>query len=270
MDILLNLTLAGGAFLLLFLIFRPLEKVFPAKSQKFLRPEFFTDVFYFLGQYLLWGGLVTSALLYFESWGAWLLPAGFRHAVAAQPFWLQAVEVIILSDFLIYWGHRIQHNVDFLWHFHCIHHSAEHLDWVAAHREHPLDTIYTVGLVNLPAILMGFQVEAISLFIAFRGFWAIYIHSNVKLPLGPLRALIGAPELHHWHHAKARHFGNYANLSPLMDILFGTYRHIPYEPKEFGNAEPMPRSYLGQMWYPFTKIFSAISSKLRPDHGKRK
>jgi sterol desaturase/sphingolipid hydroxylase (fatty acid hydroxylase superfamily) len=28
--------------------------------------------------------------------------------------------------------------------------------------------------------------------------------------------------LHHWHHDRDRDFGNYANVSPLMDVLFGT------------------------------------------------
>ena len=141
---------------------------------------------------------------------------------ASQAWWLQAIEVVLLSDFLVYWGHRLQHRVGFLWRFHAVHHSAEHLDWLAAHREHPLDTIYTMSLVNLPAMILGFPLETIAGFILFRGLWATYIHANVHLPIGPLRMLLGAPELHHWHHDKDRDTGNYANLSPLMDVLFGT------------------------------------------------
>jgi sterol desaturase/sphingolipid hydroxylase (fatty acid hydroxylase superfamily) len=179
-----------------------------------------------------------------------MMPAAFRSAVAAQPLWLQALEVIVLSDGLIYWGHRLQHRVGFLWRFHSVHHSSEHLDWLAAHREHPLDTLYTVGLVNLPAFVLGFPVEAIGLFVAFRGLWAIYIHANVRLPLGPLRMLIGAPELHHWHHDRDRDAGNYANLSPLMDILFGTYRCPTREPAAFGLKQPGPRTYLGLLVRP--------------------
>lgn len=95
-----------------------------------------------------------------------------------------------------------------------MHHSSVHLDWLAAHREHPLDSIYTVGLINLPAFLLGFPLETIAGLIAFRGIWAIYIHSNVRLPIGKLRILIGAPELHHWHHDLDRKAGNYANISP--------------------------------------------------------
>lgn len=245
---------AGGSLLLLCLIFRPLEWAFPAKKdQKFLRPEWWTDLCFFLGQYLLWGGAVLWLLSRFADWLDTLAPMALRHAVAAQPWWLQAVEVVLLSDFFIYWGHRLQHRVPFLWRFHSIHHSAEHLDWLAAHREHPLDTVYTMGLINLPALLLGFPLETLAGLITFRGIWAIYIHSNVRLPIGPLRWLIGAPELHHWHHDRARDAGNYANISPLMDLLFGTYRCPDHEPEAFGIHEPIARSYLGQLLHPFRR-----------------
>jgi sterol desaturase/sphingolipid hydroxylase (fatty acid hydroxylase superfamily) len=243
---------AGLSFLFLIVLFRPLEMVFPARAgQRFFRPDWFTDFCFFLGQYFLWGGLVLWVLSQAAPWLTGVVPPSVRHAVASQPWWLQAVQVVLLSDFLIYWGHRLQHRVGFLWRFHKVHHSAEHLDWLAAHREHPLDTIYTVGLINLPAFLLGFPLETLAALIAFRGVWAIYIHSNVRLPTGPLRWLLGAPELHHWHHDRDRDAGNYGNLSPLMDILFGTYRCPDHEPEHFGINEPSPRTYLGFMIQPF-------------------
>jgi sterol desaturase/sphingolipid hydroxylase (fatty acid hydroxylase superfamily) len=242
---------AGISFFFLVLVFRPLEMVFPARrGQGFFRPAWFTDLCFFLGQYLLWSGLVLWVLTHFSHWLTAIVPADFRAGVAAQPWWLQALEVVLLSDVLVYWGHRLQHRVGFLWRFHAVHHSAEHLDWLAAHREHPLDTIYTMGLINLPAFVLGFPLETIAGFIAFRGIWAIYIHSNVRLPIGPLRMLIGAPELHHWHHDRDRAAGNYANISPLMDILFGTYRCPDHEPAHFGLNEPPPATYLGHMVQP--------------------
>lgn len=241
--------IAGFSFCFLALVFRPLEIVFPAKTgQRFLRPNWQTDLCHFLGQYLIWNAVVLWLLSQFSHCLSGAVPQGLRQSVAAQPWWLQAVEVFFLSDLLIYWGHRLQHSVGFLWRFHAVHHSAEHLDWLAAHREHPLDTIYTMGLVNLPAMILGFPLETVAGFIVFRGLWAIYIHSNVRLPIGPLRLLIGAPELHHWHHD--RDAGNYANLSPLMDILFGTYRCPDHEPTHFGLREPTPQTYVGQLLQP--------------------
>jgi sterol desaturase/sphingolipid hydroxylase (fatty acid hydroxylase superfamily) len=238
----------GLSFFFLALVFRPLEFMFPAKrGQRFFRPAWWTDLCFFLGQYLLWSGLVLWILGHFGRWLDGAMPSSFRESVAAQPWWLQVIDVVLLSDLLVYWGHRLQHRVGFLWRFHAVHHSAEHLDWLAAHREHPLDTVYTMGLINLPALVLGFPLETIAGFIAFRGIWAIYIHSNVRLPTGPLRWLFGAPELHHWHHDRDRDAGNYANISPLMDILFGTYRCPDHEPEHFGLTEPTPKTYLGHM-----------------------
>jgi sterol desaturase/sphingolipid hydroxylase (fatty acid hydroxylase superfamily) len=243
----------GTALSLLFLalVFIPMEKVFPARAdQKVLRPRWITDLFFLLGQYFLWGFLVIWTLSYFSFWLDDVVPSSFRRVVGWQPWWLQAFEVVVLSDLVIYWGHRLQHKVAFLWRFHKVHHSAEHLDWLAAHREHPLDSIYTVGLINLPAFILGFPLETLAGLIAFRGIWAIYIHSNVRLPLKFLRKIIGSPELHHWHHHLDRHAGNYANISPLMDIIFGTYTCPDHEPEAFGIREPFPKSYIGQLVEP--------------------
>lgn len=251
MNFLYDLEAAALSLAFLALVFIPMEKVFPAKRlQKIFRRGWALDFFFFLGQYLLWGTLVLWTLSYFSIWLQGIVPSGFRDAIQLQPWWLQAVEVIFFSDFLIYWGHRLQHRVEFLWRFHKVHHSAEHLDWLAAHREHPLDSIYTIGLINLPAFIMGFPLETLAGVIAFRGIWAIYIHSNVRLPIGPLRMLIGAPELHHWHHDLDRDAGNYANISPLMDILFGTYVCPDHEPEKFGIKEEFPKNYIGQMVEP--------------------
>lgn len=245
---------AGLSFLALTLVFSPLEKAFPAKrGQRYFRPEWVTDLLFMLGQYLLWGGLVLSVLLVLREHASQWLPSAWREAVARQPWWLQAIEVVVLSDLTIYWGHRLQHRWDFLWRFHAIHHSSEHLDWLAAHREHPLDGLYTQSLLNLPGFLLGFPLETLAGLVAFRGLWAIYIHSNVRLPIGPLRWIVGAPELHHWHHAKERSSCNFANLSPLMDLIFGSYRCPPQEPEAIGVEESMPRGYVGQLLYPFRR-----------------
>src|SRR5580700_3299636 len=102
----------GLTFLFLVVVFRPLEIVFPAKpGQRFFRPAWLTDLCFFLGQYLLWSGLVLWVLSHFSAWLNGVVPDGFRQAVAAQPWWLQILEVVVLSDFCIYWGHRLQHRV---------------------------------------------------------------------------------------------------------------------------------------------------------------
>lgn len=268
MDFLTLLEATAISFLFLILVFVPMEKVFPAKKdQKFLRPKWLLDFCFFLGQYLLWSGLVLWALNFFSHQLAQITPKALQLYIQSYPLWIQGIVVIVVSDLIIYWGHRLQHKVEFLWRFHKVHHSTEHLDWLAAHREHPLDSIYTIGLINLPAFILGFPLEVLAGVIAFRGIWAIYIHSNVRLPIGPLKKIIGAPELHHWHHDLDRDAGNYANISPLMDILFGTYTCPDKEPEKYGIKEEFPKNYLGQMIYPILpeKVIGKISkfSKLK-------
>ncbi len=261
----------GISLLFLAIVFVPMELVFPAKrNQKIFRPNWILDLCFFLGQYLLWSGLVIWTLDYFSEYLSSIIPLVFKHLVQSQAWYLQAFEVIFFSDLIIYWAHRLQHRVNFLWRFHKVHHSARHLDWLAAHREHPLDSIYTVGLINLPAFILGFPLETLAVVIAFRGIWAIYIHSNVRLPVGPLRMLIGAPELHHWHHDMDRDAGNYANISPLMDIIFGTYICPDKEPERFGIKEKTPDNYVGQLvepmlpkrtWKRISKRFKILESE---------
>ena len=231
------------------LAFTPLERAFAARRQALLRREWMTDFAFLLGQYWVCAGAVIASLSAFSALVAPHLTR-LQIAVAAQPFWLQACEAVLLGDLLIYWAHRLSHRYDVLWRFHRVHHTAEHLDWLAAYREHPLDGLFTQFWINLPGILMGFPIELIAGVAAFRGMWAVFIHSNVRLPLGWLGIVLGSPELHHWHHDR-EHGGhsNYANLNPLMDILFGTYQR-PLRRPEFGVNESVPRGYLAQLMYP--------------------
>ncbi|MFO7564225.1 MAG: sterol desaturase family protein [Enhygromyxa sp.] len=250
-------SLASAAYALVWLaaIFVPLEWARPMDSkQRRLRSGVATDLAFFAGQHLLFGALVVWAF----SGAIELLPrpdalALVQAGFAQQPPWLRAIEVVILGDLAMYWGHRLQHQSAFLWRFHAIHHSAEKLDFLAAHREHPLDGLYTQFFMNLPAVLLGFSFEGLLGLVAFRGLWATFIHANVDLPLGPLALVFGSPRHHHLHHLRDREVGNYANLAPWIDLLFGTHRHSEEAATDLGLDTPAPKTYLGLLAYPFRR-----------------
>lgn len=234
-----------------FLVFLPLERLFAIHHQKIFRPRYFTDVLFFLGQYLLWNGLVVYLLAWVGKGLDHLPLAPLRDWSASLPLWVQIIAVVFFCDLGIYWGHRLQHRSRFLWRFHKVHHTAEHLDWVAAYREHPLDNLYTRFIENLPALVLGFPLHLIAGLIVLRGMWGLFIHSNADVPIGPLKYVLGSPKLHHWHHdAEKGNDCNYANLMPVMDLIFGTY----YEPKEmpgkYGLKEPVEHNYFKQLVTP--------------------
>lgn len=249
------LTTTAVAMGWLLVMFVPLERAFPAQAgQPLVRRGFYTDLCFFAGQYLLFAATAVWALTWIMGpLMNWEALGALRAAFATQPLWAQLIEIVMLGDLFAYWGHRLQHAWEPLWRFHAIHHTTEDLDWLAAHREHPLDGLYTQAVVNLPAVVLGFDFGAVMGIVAFRSLWAIFIHSNVRLPLGPLRYIFGAPELHRWHHAKDRDVGNYANLGPWLDVLFGTLHDPPTQPESLGLEESHPTSYLGLLALPFVR-----------------
>lgn len=242
--------IGGLTFLaLLAVIYVPIEWAFRRRDQPLFREGFWTDMAFFWGQQLLFVGVT---LLLLNETGDLLdetVAAEFRASVAAQPLWLQIIEVIVLCDVCVYWGHRLSHRIPFLWRFHRVHHTSKRLDWLAGYREHPIDGFCTMFIENIPALILGFPLALIAGFVAFRGFWAVFIHSNVRIPLGPFAMLLGSPQLHHWHHdAEVGGTVNFANLSPLMDILFGTYHNPPgVDPGRYGNDEVQDTRYLAQL-----------------------
>lgn len=257
----------GAAFsslALLCIVFGPLEYLFPARpKQRRFRKEFFVDLVFFFGQYLVWN-LVAIALLSVleQTFYEQFIPLHQRFFHRLHPV-AGIILAIVFGDMLIYWFHRACHTFEFLWKFHAVHHSSEHLDFLAAHREHPVDGICTQLCANLPAFILGVNIEPLAALFVFRGMWAIFVHSNVRIPLGPLRWILGAPEFHHWHHArvhKTQH--NFANLAPWLDIVFRTH----YEPSntqsyELGLTSPWPKGYWAQLVQPFREFYQLVTSQ---------
>lgn len=240
-------------FVILGVALGPLERVFAAHEQPVFRRQLWTDFFFYIGQSLIFSKatlLILGALhLYLhDNWNG-----GIQATFAAWPMPLQIIGVVLASDFLIYWAHRFSHANEFLWRFHRVHHTSIHLDWAAAFREHPLDNIYTRLVVNLPALLLGFSFDVIASFVVFRGLWGNFIHSNTNTGMGALKYFLGSPRLHHWHHDVERNGScNFANLNPLMDVLFGTFYDPGRMPERYGIAgDRVPRNYFAQLVYSF-------------------
>ena len=243
--------------LIAFLIFAPLERVRPLhRGQRVFRRRFLTDVVYALvNGVLIKAGLVLLVAAAMATLGR-AVPAGLEAMVASQPVWLQVVEIIVIADVGFYWAHRAFHAVPLLWRFHAIHHSIEELDWLAAHRVHPIDQTLTKAASLIPFVVLGYAGEAVVLFALIYHAQAFLLHSNVRIDFGPLKWMIASPQFHHWHHAKERaaYDKNFAGQLSALDALFGTL-HLPGAriPERYGVDDPVSGNYIGQLAYPFLR-----------------
>lgn len=112
------------------------------------------------------------------------------------------------------------------------------------------------SIAMVPLYLLGPDKMALDIYVGIAAFQAVFVHSNINLPFGPFKYLIATPQYHHWHHSTDRPAidTNYAVHTPLFDRLFGTY-HMPVEhwPSEYGTTKRLPRSFIGQLLYPFKR-----------------
>jgi sterol desaturase/sphingolipid hydroxylase (fatty acid hydroxylase superfamily) len=238
-------------------IFVPLERLFALhREQKIFRRDFLLDLTYALLNGLpIRAGIMLIVAAAMVTIGR-LVPASLSAMLAGQPLWLQVVEIIVIADLGFYWTHRAFHAVPLLWRFHAIHHSIRELDWLAAHRVHPLDQAITKGLSLAPFLVLGYSATAVAVFAAIYHVHAFLLHSNVRVGFGPLKRLIASPQFHHWHHAneRAAYDKNFAGQLAILDALFGTL-HLPGSavPERYGVDDPIPAHFVGQMAYAFRR-----------------
>jgi sterol desaturase/sphingolipid hydroxylase (fatty acid hydroxylase superfamily) len=234
------------------LLFVPLERVFALRPQRVRRPGLGTDITHLL---------VNSTLV---AIGAVV----FAIAIALPLIWLRPLDLVghlsaagaVAVGFVVvftanYWGHRLTHTVPFLWRFHAVHHSIEHMDWVASGRLHPLDSAFTQGFTVAPLIVLGYSRGSFISVTAFVTLLAVFQHANLRLRFPGLRWVLPTPEWHHWHHALDAEAVDKNFGLPVLDVLFGT----AYLPKGrhalvFGTTTAVPaEGYLAQLAFPLRR-----------------
>jgi sterol desaturase/sphingolipid hydroxylase (fatty acid hydroxylase superfamily) len=159
---------------------------------------------------------------------------------------------VVLTDLVGYWTHRWHHTTD-LWRLHRVHHSTEHVDWLASVRAHPLNEVVQRVPPAILLVLLGFDLRIVAGVAPALAIYALFLHADVPWRYGPLRYAIASPAFHRWHHALLvpgmPPVGcNFAGLLPLWDLLFGTYFVPDHPPAAFGVEDgPAPAGFWGQL-----------------------
>jgi sterol desaturase/sphingolipid hydroxylase (fatty acid hydroxylase superfamily) len=205
------------------------------------------------------GLLVLGAGVVFNIHGADELIAFYDNGhgpLSELPLWAQGMLFLILSDFMLYWSHRMFHGGGF-WKYHAIHHSSEDLDWISAARFHPVNLFLGTVAVDVILLMAGISPNVMIWVGPFTTFHSAFVHANLNWTLGPLKYVIATPVFHRWHHTSVEEGGetNFAGTFPLWDILFGTFRMPTGElPANYGTDDPeFPGQIAGQLAYPFQK-----------------
>jgi sterol desaturase/sphingolipid hydroxylase (fatty acid hydroxylase superfamily) len=181
------------------------------------------------------------------------------------PLWAQALAVGAVLDFSLYSVHWLSHRVRWLWRFHAIHHSSERLYWLNGERRHPVHAgimaapgLVAVFLMGAPALPVGAWLGLLAVHLAFQ-------HSNLDYRMGLLRFVLGAAEVHRWHHKREYEDAqvNFGEFWMVWDHLFATFR-LPKHPLgagEVGLKEAnFPTAYGAQLTYPFRAITVAATA----------
>ena len=171
----------------------------------------------------------------------------FLATIATWPIWLRASAAMVVGEIGYYWGHRVSHEVPFLWRFHAIHHSAKQIDFLVSTRAHPVDFVFTQICMLTPLYALGLvgavhvTDSTITMTVLLAGIvWGYFVHANLRWQLSPLEWIIATPGFHHWHHTYGLQRNcNYASMLPWIDRLFGSHYLPKVWPSRYGIPEPM-------------------------------
>lgn len=154
---------------------------------------------------------------------------------------LTYIIAFIALDFAGYWGHRIEHQYNFFWNIHIIHHSSEEFNLACALRQSISEIIKFFTIFLLPAALLGVPAEVIAIVAPIQLFAQFWYHTQHINKMGFLEKIIVTPSHHRVHHAINPEYidKNYSQIFIFWDKLFGTFQEeLPDKPPVYGITRP--------------------------------
>jgi alkylglycerol monooxygenase len=146
--------------------------------------------------------------------------------------------LLICTDFIWYWYHRLAHEVSVLWAVHVVHHQSEDYNFTVSARITVLQAFVRSGFwVILP--LIGFPAAMITGMLLIHGIYPFFIHTRLIGKLGVLEYFLVTPSHHRVHHSCNEKYldKNYGDVFIIWDKLFGTFQKEDEEPV-YGLTHP--------------------------------
>ena len=234
------------------------------------------------GWYLLNGVLAVSVFAAQTLSLLWLFrgPLSFMTLDAGRswPVVVRVVLLLVVSDALGWWLHRLYHSVPLLWRFHRLHHSADHMSFWVTGRAHPVDS----GLgIAVSVVLVGIAGETVMVLGALTLVQLIQVqllHTNLRLRLGRIDALVTTPQWHRLHHSTRPEHNdrNFGTMFTMWDRVFGTATvpgrddfpavglDIESHPPDADRLRDVPRVMAQQFIFPFRGLRSSRPPTFSP------
>ncbi|MEJ8816415.1 sterol desaturase family protein [Lacibacter sp. H407] len=160
---------------------------------------------------------------------------------------LTYIIAFIALDFAGYWVHRLDHEYNFFWNAHIIHHSSEDFNLACALRQSISVVFRLFTIFLLPAALLGVPTMVIAVVAPLHLFAQFWYHTQHINKMGFLEKIIVTPSHHRVHHAINPEYldKNYGQIFIIWDKLFGTYQEeLPDKKPVYGITRPV------QTWNP--------------------
>lgn len=182
--------------------------------------------------------------------------------------WMVWIALILATDFVWYWYHRLGHEVNLFWAAHIVHHQSEEFNLTASARITTIQAlIRTVFWCVLP--LIGFHPKMVITMLLVHGAYSFFTHTQVLKRIKWLEYVFITPSLHGVHHASDEKYldKNYGDMFVFWDKMFGTFQPEEEQPK-YGLTHPL-KSY-SFLWQHFHYYFEIYESYKRANTFKGK
>lgn len=164
--------------------------------------------------------------------------------------------LILMTDFVWYWYHRLGHEVNFFWAAHIVHHHSEAFNFTTAARITTFQAIVRTGFwCVLP--LLGFHPSMVITMLLVHGGYSFFTHTQLIGKIKWLEYVFVTPSVHGVHHASDEKYldKNFGDMFTFWDRLFGTFQSEEEKPK-YGLTHPLKSySFLWQHFHYYFEIF---------------